>query len=327
MGRPEPTVAVNTRATPREPAPRPASSSPPGLPARKTPPAVLAARVVGVAILAGLAALTIWAFPYYAAPLGRRMRDPLHEILRPSGVVGQSLGLLALGLFLFLWLYPLRKRLPPSARVGAVPTWLDVHIVAGLLVPLVAAAHAGFRFTGLIGLGYASMAVVCASGIVGRYLYVHIPRSRTGVALTLDEVANERRILLLEAARTAGVHPAELEAALAPGAAKPPTSNPLSLLARMAVEDFRGRRASRALARRLASAGAGRRRLDRATVRRVARLARREMALGQQARMLEAVQRIFRHWHTAHKPFAITALIAVLLHVTIAVVMGQTWFR
>jgi hypothetical protein len=55
--------------------------------------------------------------------------------------------------------------------------------------------------------------------------------------------------------------------------------------------------------------------------------ARREMALAQQAALLEAVQRLFRWWHAAHKPFAVTALLAVLLHVGVAVILGQTWFR
>jgi hypothetical protein len=50
------------------------------------------------------------------------------------------------------------------------------------------------------------------------------------------------------------------------------------------------------------------------------------MALGQQARMLEATQQVFRFWHAAHKPVAFTALIAVLIHVVVVVAMGATWF-
>jgi hypothetical protein len=50
------------------------------------------------------------------------------------------------------------------------------------------------------------------------------------------------------------------------------------------------------------------------------------MALAQQAAMLDGAQRIFRWWHVAHRPFAVTALVAVLLHVAVAVAMGQTWF-
>ena len=55
------------------------------------------------------------------------------------------------------------------------------------------------------------------------------------------------------------------------------------------------------------------------------RLARREMALTQQARLLEGTQRVFRLWHVAHRPVAIGALIAVLVHVGVVVAVGATW--
>jgi hypothetical protein len=57
----------------------------------------------------------------------------------------------------------------------------------------------------------------------------------------------------------------------------------------------------------------------------VRRLARSEMALMQQARLLAGTQRVFRFWHVVHRPFAFAALVAVLVHVGVAVVMGATW--
>jgi hypothetical protein len=50
------------------------------------------------------------------------------------------------------------------------------------------------------------------------------------------------------------------------------------------------------------------------------------MALTQQARMLDATQRVFRLWHIAHRPFAFAALVAVFVHVGVVVAMGMTWF-
>ena len=292
----------------------------PGARARHAPWPVRAARGPGVAIVLGCGALMVAGADYYQAPIAARVRHPGHPWLRPSGVIGQSLGILALSLFLFLWLYPLRKKLGRYAtRLGPVPRWLDVHIVAGLLVPLVAAVHAGWRFQGLIGLGYLAMVIVCASGVIGRYIYVHIPRSRNGLELDRDEVADERRRLLDGIARAVGLPAAEVERRLAPPArAGGPTANPLVVIARMMRDDLARRRTVAAF-----RAGLG---LDRAALAPVLRLARREMALAQQAAMLDGIQRVFRHWHAAHKPFAITALLAVCLHVIVAVVMGQTWF-
>jgi len=122
---------------------------------------VRTAQVVGLGIFALCGGLMLAGRAYYQAGIAVRVRSPWHAWLKPSGTIGQSLGLLALALFLFLWLYPLRKKLGRRAeRLGRVPLWLDVHIVAGLLVPLVAAVHAGWRFNGLIGLGYLSLFVV-----------------------------------------------------------------------------------------------------------------------------------------------------------------------
>jgi hypothetical protein len=96
-------------------------------------------------------------------------------------------------------------------------------------------------------------------------------------------------------------------------------------LRQMVRDDLARWRASRALAKTCARRAAGR--LDRHTLRRVRTLARREMALMQQARLLSATQRVFRFWHVVHRPFAIAALAAVLVHVSVAVIMGATWLR
>lgn len=145
--------------------------------------------------------------------------------------------------------------------------------------------------------------------------------------MTMDEVAAERRMLVVAIASAAGMPPAQVEAALLPPEAPVPTANPLRIAAGMVRDDLERRRAVRRFLRSLDAPRAEERRLDPANVRYVVRLAGREVALAQQARMLDGIQRVFRHWHAAHKPFAITALIAVALHVGIAIAMGQTWFR
>jgi hypothetical protein len=58
----------------------------------------------------------------------------------------------------------------------------------------------------------------------------------------------------------------------------------------------------------------------------VRRLARREMALSQQIRMLDATLDVFRFWHVAHRPFALTAFVAVAVHVVVVILLGATWF-
>ena len=128
-------------------------------------------------ILTLLALVNVAGAPYYRLSVAERVRSPLHAWLRPSGVVGQSAGILALAIFVFLWLYPLRKKYRSLAFTGSIARWLDVHILAAIGLPLLIAVHASWRFDGVVGLGYFAMLVVWASGVVGRYLYVRIPQA------------------------------------------------------------------------------------------------------------------------------------------------------
>ncbi len=279
-----------------------------------------------VSLTVGLIVASVLGLPYYRLPLEARVRSPLHVWLRPSGYVGQSLGLLALAIFLFLWLYPFRKKYRWLAWTGRVGTWLDVHVGVAIVMPLLVAVHAGWRFEGLIGLGYAAIVIVCLSGVVGRYLYARIPRSKTGVELTRDQVASERQSLLGEISVSTGFTPAEIDAHLATaGTAASPSM--VASFGALVKQDLARRRALRKFRVLLSARGGSSARLDRKALRTVTRLASREAALAQQARMLEATHRIFRFWHVAHRPVAVTALITVVVHVVVVVALGATWFR
>lgn len=307
-----------------------AAAGPQPVPAAKPASAVRNAKrpspvgdVVAIAIsCAAPLALTAWAWRYYTEPLGAKLRDPLHALLKPSGPVGLGLGTAGLALFVFMWLYPFRKSVKWLAWTGSVGGWMRVHIVAGLAIPVIVAVHAGWQFTGLIGLGYLSMFVVSLSGIVGRYLYVHIPRSRNGLEMTMEEVSGERRALITHIAAATGLVPADIERRLAVDVRPYDGLDPLRTIGRMISDDLARSRTLRELERELARPRAGAATLSRGQLRETLKLARRELSLAQQVRMLDATRKVFGYWHVAHRPFAITALLAVLIHVIVAIVIG-----
>ena len=274
--------------------------------------------------VAALVGLSLYWASYYGAVRGERVRHPLHPWLKPSGYLGQTAGILAVLIFFFLWLYPLRKKVRWLRWTGAMSAWLDVHIAAALVLPMLTAVHAAWRFEGLIGLGFWSMMVVCASGVIGRYLYVHIPRSASGLELTADEIAGERKILLGQLARTSGLPLAQVDALLQSDPTPCDGLGIVGTLRRMAADEVTRWRAAARL-REICGNRPGSR-LDRRALRDLTRAARREMALTQQVRMLEATHRLFRLWHVAHRPFAVAAMVAVLVHVGVVVSMGMTWF-
>lgn len=273
--------------------------------------------LVASAPLIGICAV---GFPYYALPMAERVRHPFHAWLRSSGYVGQSAGFAALLLMGFLWLYPVRKKYRRLAFTGPVSSWLEAHVFAALTLPLVAAIHAAWRFGGIIGLGFWAMVVVWLSGVVGRYLYTRIPRGRAGLELTRDEIAAERRRLLETIAARTGLEPAVLDRMLAPRPA-PPGAGWAATLRQLVADDLDRRRALASLRGMLQRHPGAQPR----AVRDVLRLARREMAIAQQARLLDATQRLLRLWHVAHRPVAIGAAVAVLVHVAVVVAVGATW--
>ncbi len=272
------------------------------------------------------AAVTVWGASYYLAPLGGRLRHPLHALLKPAGPVGLGLGVLGFSLFLFMWLYPFRKAAKWLAWTGPLGSWMRVHVVAGLALPAIVAVHAGWRFDGLIGLGYVSMFVVSLSGIVGRYLYTHIPRSRNGLELSMEDVIGERRALITSLAAATGMVPADIERRLAVDPRPYDGLDPIRTILRMVQDDVERWRVLAELKRELSRPHAGHAALTGTELRDTLRLARQEMKLTQQVRMLDATRKVFGYWHVAHRPFAITALIAVIVHVVVAVWIGGIGF-
>lgn len=293
-------------------------------PAGPAPRARRRGRVVLVLLLTVLAAVCVVGAPYYLLPMAARVRNPLHPWLKPSGYIGQSAGLLALALFLFLWLYPLRKKFRWLAFTGAIARWLDAHVLAALGLPLLVAVHAAWRFGGVIGLGFWSMMVVWLSGLVGRYLYARIPRSRAGVELTREEIAARRAAMLVQISQHSGLDHATIDTALQPAVASARRTGIWGTLTRMIADDFARWAAERRL--RKAWHARGRRgSMDRRAVRLVLRLVRQEVKLAQQVRMLDATHAVFRYWHVFHRPLAIAALLAVVIHVAVVVALGATW--
>ncbi len=273
-----------------------------------------------------LAIVNLVGSPYYLDPIGVRVRHPWHAWLRPSGYVGQTAGIIAFLIFLVLWLYPFRKKYKRLAILGTLGKWMDVHVASALALPLLLAIHASWRADGLIGLGLMSMLVVIASGVVGRYIYTRIPRARSGVELTRDEVSAKRRELIALLSATTGLSEAVVDRTLdvTPGGSE--DASLLRILWHMLSNDLLRWKRTRELRTRWAAVAPAGRPLSSRALADAVELAGLEMSLAQQSQMLEATQRVFRFWHVAHRPFAITALIAVVIHVIVVVAVGATWF-
>jgi len=104
---------------------------------------------------------------------GWAMRDTGY--LTPEEGTGYWLGIVGASLMFTLVLYPMRKRLHFMRHWGAVRHWFRIHMVTGVVAPVMVLFHANFQ-TGSIngGVATAAMLVVAGSGLVGRYIYTKI---------------------------------------------------------------------------------------------------------------------------------------------------------
>jgi hypothetical protein len=253
---------------------------------------------------------------YYRAPFATRGYLPAHALLRPSGPVGLALGVAGVMAMLATIPYVVRKRWRRLSRLGRITRWLEVHIFFGIVGPVLITFHTSFKFNGLISAGYWLMMTVWASGFVGRYLYVRIPRSIRGVDLTRREV-EERLEALRARIALLPVPPAarrELESFETVASSD---DGGLGALIDLFVGELRARVRLTMLRRRLRTAGVEARLLhDRIS------LAAERATLARRATHLHRTQRLFELWHVFHRPLVAGMFVIVAVHVAIALYLG-----
>lgn len=281
-----------------------------------------------VLVIAGVVCLaviltTLFVFggwEYYTAPLGTRGYQKAHQLLRPSGSVGLPLGI-AGAIFMASTLpYAVRKRWTPLKRVGTVPGWLEVHIFFGIVGPVLVTLHTSFKFNGLISVGYWLMMTVWASGFVGRYLYVRIPKSIRGAELSRTEIDAQltearRRLADLPLPDAARAEIQAFEAALIPADGRAPGVVDLFL------GEFRVRMRLALIRRHLQAAG-----VDVNAVHDAIALTSDRAVILRRLSHLQRTRHLFELWHVFHRPLVYGMFIIVGLHVAVAIYLGYARF-
>jgi len=272
--------------------------------------------VVTCAVAAVVIVLGMGGWRYYTAPLDVRAYTDLHRLLRPSGAVGVPLGMAGLVLMTVMHLYTLRKRFPSLTWMGPLPFWLEFHIYCGIVGPFLITLHTSFKFNGIVSVAFWSMLIVVASGFVGRYLYVHIPRSIRGRELTHEEL--DARVAELWQQLDQRLVPPQLRSRLERFEAHAVT-DPGAAVSWLGL--FAGELLLRA---RLVALGLAVRRgvRDRALVDRVLHLTAERAILLRRIACLKKTRRLFDLWRVYHKPLAILMGLIVVVHVALVVYLG-----
>ncbi len=259
-------------------------------------------------------------FSYYSTSIEERFYHPAHDYFKPSGLFGHGLGIVGTLLILIgVTSYIARKRYGFLSRFGRLKYWLEFHIFLCSLGPVMILFHTAFKFGGIVSIAFWSMVAVVLSGVIGRFIYIQIPRTIEGRALSLSEVEEMKTNLGEVLKNDHQLDESSLSVVTAPTRLRYQAQEG-NLLAGMAKRYFEDRRAIKTIKKHLRQNN-----LSREDVRKVTRLVKNEMALNNRIERLQAMQRLFRYWHVAHLPFAIIMLVIVLLHVSITLAFGYKW--
>lgn len=248
---------------------------------------------------------------YYRSPLEERFYHENHDWFKASGLFGHGLGfigtcMIAIGVFLYI----------PAKKYGFLESFirlrylLEIHIFLCTLGPILILFHTTFKFGGVVSVAFWSMVLVVLSGVVGRYIYIQIPRSISGRELDQEELQKAHRdslkSLLLLASKSADLHYRIVN------------------FQSEAKGYWQQRRFYRKGFREIQQELKGVE-LQAQDRKEILKSIRKELKLKRGIQQLELMQRLFKYWHIAHRPFALIMLIVLIIHVVVTMGMGYTW--
>lgn len=260
---------------------------------------------------------------YYSAPLQERPFHPQYSALKPTGFYGHGFGIVgSLMITSGVVLYSSRKRVRLLANFGKIKYFLEFHIFLCLLGPILVVAHTTFKIGGLVAVSFWSMAAVVLSGLIGRYLYVQIPKGIQGNELTITELQDENAKLAELLSKTSRLSADFIKwiDAIALPAKQAAEMSLLDVLKFYVINDLTRRSRLNGIFDRLERRG-----LHAHIVDRLRAVANRRVILTRRIAFLQQFKLIFHYWHVVHLPFSIVMFLILFVHVGVAVAFGYTW--
>lgn len=283
-----------------------------GVPRRARPAARRPMRVRSMLLLTALAVALAW---WTTKSLALSANSPTGYWLGVAGGIAM----------LFVFLYPMRKRIGFMRSWGAAKPWFIAHMVCGLGGPLIVLVHTGFHVGSInAAVALTCMLVVAASGLAGRFVYLRIHQGLSGAHWTLAELrrriersdAQMHSLLAFAPDVERRLHEFSLAQA-APAAA----SAGRRIAAFLGVSVSAGlvrarcrRELASAIRARAASEGWDRPQYRR-NLAKAGQLVDQYLDAVQRAAQLAAYERIFSWWHILHLPLVWLLVLSAIAHV------------
>ena len=108
------------------------------------------------------------------------------ELFKSGDDTGYWIGVVGAVMMLLLLTYPLRKYVKFAHNWGSIRIWFWLHIILGVLGPLLILLHSNFNTQSLnAAVALYSMIVVAGSGVAGRFIFQRVNRGLHGEQVDL----------------------------------------------------------------------------------------------------------------------------------------------
>jgi hypothetical protein len=272
--------------------------------------------VIAVAVLS----VGVIGFDYYGTPISERPFHHDYESMKPSGNYSHGLGIIgACMIIIGVSTYSTRKRIRALWNLGKLSRWLEFHIFLCLFGPMLVVFHTTFKAGGIAAISLWTMLSVAGSGIIGRFLYVQIPRNIRGGEMTVAQITSE--LDKLSAALSSSKIGAIAVQTIFLTFNAVPKAQKLSQFFTSFLKLYWIRLSVRRRIHGILIANPETRPHARELTGRAGELA----SLIQKSLVLVQVEKLFYYWHVIHLPFTFIMFITLAAHVTVTVILGYRW--
>ncbi len=273
------------------------------------------------AVVAGITAYIAYnGLSYYDTGIEDRFYHHAHQALKPSGSLGHAYGIIGtLFMIIGVSIYMARKRVKFMSRWGLLKHWLEFHIFLCTLGPILVLFHTSFKFGGIVSVSFWSMVAVFASGVIGRFIYIQIPRTVEGRELSLSEV-KEMKVDLNFTLMSDYKLPADDYKLIVEGLESRKDITSGNALIRFLKKYFNDRENLKLVKRIIRKEG-----INREDGKKILAIVNEEIYINRRIDRLLTMQNLFKYWHVAHLPFAIIMLVIMVIHVGVTLTFGYRW--
>ena len=283
------------------------------------------AHKVFISILVTIVILTLIALifigtSYYRTSIEERFYHQDNNLLKPSGVLGHGFGIV--GSFLMVTgvvTYMARKRYRIFSRLGILKHWLEFHIFLCTIGPILILFHTAFKFGGLVAISFWSMVAVFISGIIGRFIYIQIPRSIEGQELSLNDIRALKTDIagVLKNSHNLDEGSYNIIADSIKKKVEIYNSNALIRYIRKYFDDRKTMRRVRITLRK--------KKMPKKEMKQILTLVDDDIRINRKIDGLDTMQNLFKYWHVIHSPFALVMLIIMVIHIGVTIAFGYRW--